>query len=368
MKKNTKYKNSSNIKATIINILILIIITSFLIYFLIKATNILTVIACILILTLIVVGLISIIAGVLKGNIEICKERKYIKNTNPYIYYRELPNNYGIGVNSLLIDSSIENHKDIIAVILDLCARNYLSLVKQNDKYLIKILKDVDNNLLTNEEYILNLIKNNNIKNIDYQKWYNYCIEDGNALGLYYHDNIKINNEVPLKQDLLKKRSKKHFEISLFLSILIFIIFLINGNSLLKTLGLSIFWFILIYVVLIIPFYLLNVFTGFKNIGKQVQDASYKNVKEKNLIKTEKGVDEIHKLYSFKAFIRDFGNFASKKAEEVILWDRYLSYAQVFGLTKEIMKSGYKELVENSAFQIDNIDNITLNNIEIVYN
>ena len=55
----------------------------------------------------------------------------------------------------------------------------------------------------------------------------------------------------------------------------------------------------------------------------------------------------------------------NKNVEEVVIWDRYLSYAQVFGLTKEIMKSGYNQLVDNSSFKIDNIENINLDNIKI---
>lgn len=73
----------------------------------------------------------------------------------------------------------------------------------------------------------------------------------------------------------------------------------------------------------------------------------------------------MQKLYSFKAFIKDFGHFVDKKPEEVILWDRYLSYAQVFGLTKEIMNSGYKQIIDNPSFHIDSIDNINLYNIEV---
>ena len=71
-------------------------------------------------------------------------------------------------------------------------------------------------------------------------------------------------------------------------------------------------------------------------------------------------------LKAFKAFIKDFGNFADKYPEEIILWDRYLSYAQVFGLTKDIMKTGYSKLIKNSSFQIDDINNINFDNIEIL--
>lgn len=364
MNKETKYRKTYNLKATVFSVLLLIAITILLIYFLLNADNILTITVCTLLICLIIFGMIGIIVGIIKGKLQILNENKYIKKTNPYIYYRELPNNFGIGVNTLLIDSTIENYKDIVAVILDLCARKYLSLVKQGEKYVIKILKDIDDGLLSNEKYILTLLKNNDIKNINYQEWYNYCMQDGIDLGLYYHKEMTINKEPPLTQDKIKKRGKTHLMISVVVGILVLVLFLFEGN-ILKSFVNGVFWFIITYIILIVPFYLINVITGFKNIGKKTRDINYKNIIENTLFKTQKGVEELQKLNSFKAFISDFGYFVDKKVDEVVLWDRYLSYAQVFGLTKEIMKSGYKELVENSSFQIDDIENINLYNIEI---
>lgn len=364
---NTKYRKTYNLKATIFSILFMIIFTVFLVYRLLHTDEVLEIIVCLLFLTLIIFNVIGAVAGALKGRMQIAKENKYIKKTNPDIYYRELPNNFGIGVASLLFDSTIENYKDIVAEILDLCARKYLNLIKQNDKYIIQILKPVDDNLLSNEKYILNLVINNDIKNINYHEWYNYCMQDGIDLGLYSHRKINVNNEPSLTQDKIKKRRKIHLLISIIIGILSFM-FLVFEENIIRAAGYGAFYFILAYAVLIVPFYLINVFTGFKDIGKQAGNINYKNIIENNLLKTEKGIEELQKLYSFKAFINDFGNFVDKKAEEVVLWDRYLSYAQVFGLTKEIMNSGYKELVDNSSFQIDNIDNINLSNIEVNIN
>lgn len=189
-------------------------------------------------------------------------------------------------------------------------------------------------------------------------------MQDGIDLGLYYHKEITINKELPLTQDKIKKRGKTHLMISVVVGILVLVLFLFEGN-ILKSFVNGVFWFIITYIILIVPFYLINVITGFKNIGKKTRDINYKNIIENTLFKTQKGVEELQKLNSFKAFISDFGYFVDKKVDEVVLWDRYLSYAQVFGLTKEIMKSGYKELVENSSFQIDDIENINLYNIEI---
>ena len=122
----------------------------------------------------------------------------------------------------------------------------------------------------------------------------------------------------------------------------------------------------IVYVVLIIPFYIIFVFTGVSNVGKIQKKITYEITLNNHLKRTNKGIRELQKLISFQNFLSDFGNFVDKHPEEVVLWDRYLSYAQVFGLTKEIMSSGYKQLVENSSFTIDNIENINLYNIEVI--
>lgn len=379
MNKETKYKKTYNLTATIISIIITIVFLVILIYafnyvinapitetgfFQTKMAKVFPLFIICFFFIFIVSGLIGSISGIIKGRKIIIKENKYIKKMNPYLYYRELPNSFGIGVTTLLFDSTIENYKDIVAVILDLCARKYLHLIKQNDKYIIKVLKGIDNNLLNNEKYIMSLILNNNIKNLNYKKWFDYCMQDGIDLGLYYHGDAKINAKPLLAQDIMKKRKRTHFLISLISAILVFLLFSYTDN-LITAIGYGIFWFVLSYVVLIIPFYLLNVFTGIVNIAKQTSHINYQNAMNNKLTRTKKGIEELQKLYSFKEFIKDLGHFVDKKPDEVILWDRYLSYAQVFGLTKEIMNYGYNQIIDNSSFQIDTIDNINLYNIEV---
>ena len=294
--------------------------------------------------------------GKIKGKRFIYKENKAIKKTNPYIYYRELPNNYGIGVTSLLFDSKIENEKDIIAVVLDLCAKKYLSLNKEMDKYFIKILKPADEHLLDNEKYILNLVQTNNLKNINYKEWFKYCLEDGKKLNLYYHQDEEKKKSNFDNMAELKKMRKAH----LITSIAIATLFGFGSGFLNALLA-----FILAYVLLFIPFYVLYIIKSVIKIGKNVKNSSYYEALNNHLLRTNKGVEELQKLISFKNFLSDFGNFVDKNPEEVILWDRYLSFAQVFGLTDEIMKSGYNQIVKNASFQIDNFNNINLNNIEI---
>ena len=103
-------------------------------------------------------------------------------------------------------------------------------------------------------------------------------------------------------------------------------------------------------------------------VGKtsyQSRDMIYKNTLTAKIIHTLKVQDAAKKLFSFKSFLKDFGSFAKKNPEEIILWDEYLSFAIMFDLTDEILKTGYKQLIENSSFRIDNIGNINLHNMKV---
>lgn len=330
--------------------------------------KILALIIPIILLCIMISATIGRISGSLKSKTYINKENRKINKENPYMYYRELPNNYGIGVTSLLFDSKIENYKDIVAVILDLCAKKYLSLVKENDKYNVKVLKGIDDELLSNEKYILDLIISNNIKNINYSEWYNYCLQDGTNLGLYYQ-YIRPRKEVSgglVNSDskAVKVLEKIYNGINIFIGILIFIITLMAGRPFIGLL-LGFLGYKVSYIALAIPFNIIILIMGVTKMGKTEKDTNYDINLNNHLRKTDKGIVELQKLISFKKFLSDFGNFVDKNPEEVVLWDRYLSYAQVFGLTNTIMKSGYKQLISNSSFQIDDIDNISINNIEI---
>ena len=185
--------------------------TCFLIYYLIKRPNILDILQNDIVsdtlpfLALIFFGYIMWIfiiffslIGKCLGKLKLLFNHISSINKNPYIYFRELPNNFGIGVTSLLFDSTLENEKDIVAVILDLCARKYLSLEYHGDKYTIHMLEKNPTNLLSNENYIFYALKRKTIKRINYKTWYNYCLEDGMALGLYAINTHKNKKSIKL--------------------------------------------------------------------------------------------------------------------------------------------------------------------------
>jgi len=52
--------------------------------------------------------------------------------------------------------------------------------------------------------------------------------------------------------------------------------------------------------------------------------------------KTEKGIEHYTKWKAFKNFLNDFGRFDLKELPEVVLWERYLVYATIFGLASKV--------------------------------
>lgn len=54
--------------------------------------------------------------------------------------------------------------------------------------------------------------------------------------------------------------------------------------------------------------------------------------------KTAKGNDHHAKWLAFKNFLDDFGTFETKELPEIILWERYMVYATIFGLAKKVSK------------------------------
>jgi uncharacterized membrane protein len=66
-----------------------------------------------------------------------------------------------------------------------------------------------------------------------------------------------------------------------------------------------------------------------------------------------KGSEHYYKWKAFKKFLKDFGRFDFKNLPEVSLWERYMVYATLFGLAKEVSKAmnvQIKELENNGLY------------------
>lgn len=207
-------------------------------------------------------------------------------------------------------------------------------------------------------------ISQNKIKEINYNEWYKLCLEDGENLNLYTPYNKKQKDfNFFTKFDTVGEIIKNI--IVILISILMTIVAIDVNNPF--SIILALFSGIVCYIML--SFMAQLVYSVLYFIVYSLQEVinagldSYNNEMSNNLKRTPKGIEEYYKLKSFANFLDDFGTFAGKEPEEIVLWDYYLSYAQVFGLTEKIMKTGYNKLINNSSFNIDDINNLTLNNI-----
>ena len=372
-KRETKYNKYA--QSILTNLITVLIFNTVIIYLYIKYCKSLdtssdpnlhrlyTLIFGVIVVTL-VFGNISFLFGQIIAKIKMKRINRKIEKQNKYLYYRELPNHFGIGVNTLLIDSKIENEKDIVAVILDLCAKKYLKLFKLGNKYFIQVLNYQNNQLLENEKYIMQYISQNKVKDINYNEWYRLCLEDGKKLDLYTDSQEKKNNFNFLEKFGTAGNIIKNI-IVLLISILMTIAALEVDNP--YSIISAIFSGIVCFIML--SFMAQLVYSVLYYIAYSIQEVinaginSYNDEISNNLKRTDKGLEEYYKLKSFANFLDDFGAFAKKEPEEIVLWDYYLSYAQVFGLTEKIMKTGYNKLINNSSFNIDDINNVTLSNI-----
>ena len=69
--------------------------------------------------------------------------------------------------------------------------------------------------------------------------------------------------------------------------------------------------------------------------------------------KTPRGAEHYDKWKAFKNFLRDFGAFNLKELPEIILWERYLVYATVFGLADKVQKSMNVKIKELDIANVD---------------
>lgn len=82
--------------------------------------------------------------------------------------------------------------------------------------------------------------------------------------------------------------------------------------------------------------------------------------------KTKKGIEHYARWMAFKKFLNDFGNFSIKELPEIVLWERYLVYATIFGLADKVEKVMNVRIAEFSAANM-NMDYYTVHYITNIH-
>lgn len=82
--------------------------------------------------------------------------------------------------------------------------------------------------------------------------------------------------------------------------------------------------------------------------------------------RTVKGNEDYLKWKAFKNFLNDFGSFGTKELPEIILWERYIVYATVFGIADRVSKTmnvKIQEMDSTTAYGPNFLDYMIYNNL-----
>ena len=118
-------------------------------------------------------------------------------------YLREIPQEYTPAIASVLYDLSTETYRDYSATIINLCIKDYLKLIIDNNSYRLESIDKETNELKQDEIYVYNCIKDNNkFDEIEFRKIVFVAMEE---MGLLeeVEDTENNNNEIIEGQDLL---------------------------------------------------------------------------------------------------------------------------------------------------------------------
>ena len=291
--------------------------------------------------------------GEIKARLEFDEEINKIKLSNPYLYFREIPDTYGIGVSAFLLNYEI-GKEDIIAAILDLCAKGYIKFKQINNDYEIISNNIPTNNLLSNELYVLDWIQNGNNKKFNIEEWKELCREDSIKLGLVSikdsSNKIKlINFNDPFMQKLI-----------IILTMISVSLVIITFNIMILFMDLTIFNFLILILLIDCAWEIPLIIIMLVAIYRKNKSANYNESLKKAPLLTELGKQEYHELYSLGKFLNDFSDIANKHIEEIVIWEQYLPYSLLFRISNKILKSEYSRLKVNECFIIDNIENLKI--------
>lgn len=248
-------------------------------------------------------------------------------------YYRDFPNEYGPEIVEYLIKKRVTTDA-YSASILNMIYKKCLTLEQTPDKkdYILTKKDEFTNPLTKLEadimEYLINEIGNgNSVKLSEIKK---YGKKESTAKDFLNHFNKWKSNVISSAEEynFYEKKSKVKPVIILILTTLIFMFLSIILDEFLYAFELILILFPLIYTV----------------CAKR---------------KSKTGILEYKKWMAFKKFLVDFGRFDEKELPEIILWEKYLVYATIFGVARQLEKT--------MKIKIQTMENVDTNMTDILW-
>lgn len=237
-------------------------------------------------------------------------EYKYTKN---YIYYREIPSDIPPAVLGYLINFGVFRVEYISATLMDLIHRKFISFETINERkkrYLLRLLPN-DEQLNEYEEILLNKIIFDKSETTEI-----------NELNKKFNKNAS--HYAKLFSDLKEKIKEKSKDFSFFDEVSIGKRNIVMGLSFL----IAILSFVLAAIfknpyfytwLILIPIYAI---VGTKAIPRR----------------SVKGKEEYDKWIAFKKYLNDFSNLKAYGPKSIVIWEKYLIYGIILGVSKKVIK------------------------------
>lgn len=240
------------------------------------------------------------------------------------IYVRDTPSKISPAVVSYLYNQKIEKEKDLIATILNLCAKKAIKLeFNEDNKVIIKDIKNSGIELTKDEEYIYNWLTKKVVGNFRFSKWETIVKNE-------YYKN-RFSNKSKFNFTNISRWLYFATFIFIFVSVALFGDKINRSETLVEG----------VMTVLLVSFaisFLGGIITTVKQIFSKSSDT--------NSIYTKKGAKELNKWNKFKKFIEDFSLIKDANVQSIIVLERYLAYGIALGVNKNYDELEFKELSE----------------------
>lgn len=256
------------------------------------------------------------------------KYDKELKTNFDMEYNREFIDDYDVTNIEYLFDKKI-TEKAFSTSILNLIYKKNIK-IEQIDKKDYKLIKVNTDNVSESEEYLMKIIFDN-IGNKEYvllSQIKKYAKEIHGTTSEFLTSFTTWQNKVT------SESIKNNFY---------------ESNTKIKVLG------VLFSLVGYLVFYVMVRFNGFNLFSIIIFICAlvfmiYVLIFNK---RTKRGAEDYQKWKAFKRFLEDFGRFDEKELPEIVLWERYLVYANIFGIADKVgktMKIKFNEINTNNQY------------------
>lgn len=353
---------------TLLNKIIMLIITIILKFIFIIINNILLVI-------------IYLAFRITRGKI-LKNNREFNKIENIEYYREKLPNLTPAEI-SLINDIELETSKDISATILYLYQKEYISF--NNNK--ISVNNSRMEYLKDSEKIILELIEKDDFNDANIKKWKDICYNEAIQDGYIKETNITMFEEM---KTINKKVSIafKFWGITFLISLVLTAIYVLPGelqnlsNPDKENVAVSVDEnlrknkifeefddddLIMIQFYLKNPIYVLIIFIHLISILTLTALIIYRKTKEKlvssidtlkqKYMRTEEGNRLAEKISGLKNYIHEYSLLSEKEKESIVVWEDFLVYAVLLEENEKIIQDIYK---------YKNINPIVINTINLI--